>query len=94
VLLSKAEYEELLKRTGFFIEGTQRSISDELKRQKKRHKKENRFAQSPRRLGNKIRNSRLARKLFRISCKSTIFVEILMIVFREVEWAFQLINDE
>ena len=32
VLLSQAEYEELLKRTGFFIEGTQRSIFDELKR--------------------------------------------------------------
>ena len=31
VLLSKAEYEELLKRTGFFIEGAQRSIFDELK---------------------------------------------------------------
>lgn len=32
VLLSKAEYEELLKRTGFFIQGTQRSIFDELNR--------------------------------------------------------------
>ena len=30
VLLSKAEYEELLKRTGFFIQQTQRSIFDEL----------------------------------------------------------------
>ena len=30
VLLSKAEYEELLKRTGFFIQETQRSIFDEL----------------------------------------------------------------
>jgi hypothetical protein len=29
VLLSKAEYEELLKRTGFFIQETQRSIFDE-----------------------------------------------------------------
>lgn len=34
VLLSKAEYEELLKRTGFFIQETQRSIFDELKRPK------------------------------------------------------------
>ena len=34
VLLSKAEYEELLKRTGFFIEGTQRSIFDELNHDK------------------------------------------------------------
>ena len=34
-LLSKAEYEELLKRTGFFIEGRQRSIFDELNRGKK-----------------------------------------------------------
>ena len=33
-LLSKAEYEELLKRTGFFIEGRQRSIFDELNRGK------------------------------------------------------------
>ena len=40
VLLSKAEYEELLKRTGFFIQETQRSIFDELKRRKKPHKKE------------------------------------------------------
>ncbi len=30
VLLSKAEYEELLKRIGFFIQETQRSIFDEL----------------------------------------------------------------
>ncbi len=30
VLLSKAEYEELLKRTGFFVQETQRSIFDEL----------------------------------------------------------------
>ena len=35
VLLSKAEYEELLKRTGFFIQESQRSIFDELKRGKK-----------------------------------------------------------
>ena len=28
--LSKAEYEELLKKTGFFIQETQRSIFDEL----------------------------------------------------------------
>ena len=34
VLLSKAEYEELLKRTGFFIQETQRSIFDELNRGK------------------------------------------------------------
>jgi len=32
VLLSKAEYEELLKKTGFFIQETQRSIFDELNR--------------------------------------------------------------
>jgi len=32
VLLSKAEYEELLKRTGFFIQESQRSIFDELNR--------------------------------------------------------------
>ena len=30
VLLSKAEYEELLKKAGFFIQETQRSIFDEL----------------------------------------------------------------
>ena len=30
VLLSKAEYEELLKKTGFFIQERQRSIFDEL----------------------------------------------------------------
>ena len=30
VLLSKAEYQELLKRTGFFIQETQRSIFDEM----------------------------------------------------------------
>ena len=39
VLLSKAEYEELLKRTGFFIQESQRSIFDELNRRKKTHKK-------------------------------------------------------
>ena len=39
VLLSKAEYEELLERTGFFIQESQRSIFDELKRRKKPHKK-------------------------------------------------------
>ncbi len=32
VILSKAEYEELLKKTGFFIQETQRSIFDELNR--------------------------------------------------------------
>ena len=32
VLLSKAEYEELLRRTGFFIQESQRSIFDELNR--------------------------------------------------------------
>ncbi len=30
VLLSKAEYEELLRKTGFFIQESQRSIFDEL----------------------------------------------------------------
>ncbi len=39
VLLSKAEYEELLKRTGFFIQESQRSIFDEVNRRKKPHKK-------------------------------------------------------
>jgi hypothetical protein len=34
VLLSRAEYEELLKRTGFFIQETQRSIFEELNRYK------------------------------------------------------------
>ena len=34
VLLSKAEYEELLKRMGFFIQQTQRSIFDQLNRRK------------------------------------------------------------
>jgi len=32
VLLSRAEYEELLKRTGFFIQQSQRSIFDEISR--------------------------------------------------------------
>ena len=32
VLLSKVEYEELLKRTGFFIQESQRSIFSELNR--------------------------------------------------------------
>ena len=39
LLLSKAEYEELLKRTGFFIQESQRSIFDEVNRRKKPHKK-------------------------------------------------------
>ena len=39
VLLSKAEYEELLKRTGFFIQESQRSMFDELNRRKKSRKK-------------------------------------------------------
>lgn len=39
VLLSKAEYEELLKRTGFSIQETQRSIFDELNRRKMARKK-------------------------------------------------------
>ena len=34
VLLSKAEYEELLKKAGFSIQTTQRSIFDELNRDK------------------------------------------------------------
>ncbi len=34
VLLSKAEYEKLLKETGFFIQETQRSIFDELNHSK------------------------------------------------------------
>ena len=34
VLLSKVEYEELLKRTGFFVQETQRSIFSELNRRK------------------------------------------------------------
>jgi len=39
MLLSKAEYEELLKRTGLFIQESQRSIFGELNRGKKPHKK-------------------------------------------------------
>ena len=38
VLLSKAEYEAMLKRTGFFIQESQRSIFSELNRHKKRRK--------------------------------------------------------
>ena len=34
VLLSKVEYKELLKKTGFFIQESQRSIFDELNRGK------------------------------------------------------------
>ena len=34
VLLSKAEYEELLRKNGFFIQETQRSIFEELNRRK------------------------------------------------------------
>jgi len=34
ILLSKAEYEELLKKNGFFIQQTQRSLFDELNRRK------------------------------------------------------------
>ena len=33
-LLSKAEYEQLLKKTGFFIQESQRSIFDELNHRK------------------------------------------------------------
>ena len=36
VLLSKVEYEELLKRTGFFIQESQRSIFDEINRCKEK----------------------------------------------------------
>ena len=39
VLLSKAEYEELLKRTGFYIQESQRSIFDELNRHEKKTQK-------------------------------------------------------
>jgi len=39
VLLSKVEYEELLKRTGFFIQETQRSIFSELDRRKEKKRK-------------------------------------------------------
>lgn len=36
VLLSKVEYEELLKRTGFFVQESQRSIFSELNRRKQK----------------------------------------------------------
>ncbi|MHC4541131.1 MAG: hypothetical protein ACYS74_15335 [Planctomycetota bacterium] len=39
VLLSKAEYEELLKRTGFFIQESQRTIFDQMNRAKSLHKR-------------------------------------------------------
>jgi hypothetical protein len=39
-LLSKAEYRKILKRTGFFIQESQRSIFDELNRVKKSNKGE------------------------------------------------------
>ncbi|HUT67562.1 MAG TPA: hypothetical protein VMW86_03310 [Dehalococcoidales bacterium] len=39
VLLSKVEYEELLKRTGFSIQETQRSIFSELNRRKEKKRK-------------------------------------------------------
>jgi len=38
VLLSKAEYEELLKRTGFFVQETHRSVFDETNHTKERDK--------------------------------------------------------
>jgi len=38
VLLSKAEYEEALKKAGFFVQESQRSIFEELNRRKKREK--------------------------------------------------------
>ena len=38
VLLSKVEYEELLKRTGFFIQESQQSIFSELNHHKKKSK--------------------------------------------------------
>jgi len=38
-LLSQAEYKELLKRTGFFIQESQRSIFSELNHHKKKSKK-------------------------------------------------------
>ena len=41
VLLSKTEYEELLKKTGFFIQETQRSIFEKLNPCKYLGKKEN-----------------------------------------------------
>ena len=39
VLLSKVEYEELLKKTGFFVQESQRSIFSELDRHKKKKRK-------------------------------------------------------
>lgn len=39
VLLSKAEYEELLKKTDFFIQETQQSIFSELDRHKEKEPK-------------------------------------------------------
>lgn len=39
VLLSKAEYDELLKRTGFFVQESQRSIFDEFSPHKKKTQK-------------------------------------------------------
>lgn len=39
VLLSKAEYEELLKKTGFFIQESQRSIFSELDHHKEKEPK-------------------------------------------------------
>ena len=39
VLLSKVEYEELLKRTGLFIQESQRSIFSELDRRKEKKRK-------------------------------------------------------
>jgi hypothetical protein len=38
-LLSEAEYKELLKRTGFFIQESQRSIFSELNRRKEKKRK-------------------------------------------------------
>jgi len=40
-LLSQAEYKELLQRTGFYIQESQRYIFDELNHQKKKSKKKN-----------------------------------------------------
>ena len=44
-LLSEAEYQDLLKRTGFFVQESQRSIFDEMNRSKKddKDKKHHRF---------------------------------------------------
>ena len=41
-LLSQAEYRELLKQTGFFVQESQRSIFDETNRANKLHKRRNR----------------------------------------------------